>query len=177
METFTAVKDFVHNPHYHGQRQKALSSLNIDTIDQPIVELISSFAKLTYCFTLQSCYGHFIYDIQTDSKNTEPLPIPGTVACVEYRIAYMALCIQNSALGRELFKDMSTLPSIAPEYIQLGCAEWFWQRQVNSFAVQVEPDRHKTEDRIVVDYQEALYIEGVRNEFFSELGRLLEKRM
>jgi hypothetical protein len=177
METFTTVKGFVHNPNYYEQRKKALSSLNTDTIDQPIVELISSFAKLTYCFTLQSCYGHFVYDIQTDSKNTEPLPIPGIVACVEYRIAYMALCIQNSALGRELFKDLSALPSIAPEYIQFGCAEWFWQRQVNSFAVQVEPERHKTKDRIDVDYQEALHIEGVRNEFFGELGRLLEKRM
>ena len=176
METFTTLKDFVDNPNYYEQRQNALSSLNIDAIDQPIVELINSFAELTYCFTLQSCYGHFVYDIQTDSKNTEPLPVPGVVACVEYRIAYIALCIQNSALGRELFKDLSTLPSIAPEYIQFGCAEWFWQRQVNSFAVQVEPDRYKTKDRIVVDYQEALHIEGIRNEFFGELGRLLEKR-
>ena len=177
METFTAVKDFVHNPNYYEQRQKALRSLNIDTIDQPIVELISSFTKLTYCFTLQSCYGHFVDDIQTDAKNTEPLPVPGVVAWVEYRIAYIALCIQNSALGRELFKDLSALPTISPEYIQFGCAEWFWQRQVNSFTVQVEPERHKTKDQIVVDYQEALHIEGVRNEFFGELGRLLEKRM
>ncbi len=177
METFTAVKAFVHNPNYYQQRQKALSSLNTDTIDEPIVELISSFAKLTYCFTLQSCYGHFVHDIQTDSKNTEPLPIPGAVACVEYRIAYMALCIQNNVLGRELFKGMSTLSSITPEYIQFGCAEWFWQRQANSFVVQVEPDRHKTKDRIIIDYQEALHIEGIRNEFFGELGRLLEKRM
>ena len=176
METFTTVKAFVHNPNYHAQRQKALSSLNIDTIDQPIIELIRSFAKLAYCFTLQSCYGHFVDDIQTDSKNIEPLPFPGAVACVEYRIAYMALCIENSAPGRELFMDMSALPLIAPEYIQFGCAEWFWQRQVNSFVVQVEPDSHKTKDRIVVDYQEALHIEGVRNEFFGKLGRLLEKR-
>ena len=100
METFTAVKDFVHNPNYYEQRQKALRSLNIDTIDQPIVELISSFTKLTYCFTLQSCYGHFVDDIQTDAKNTEPLPVPGVVAWVEYRIAYIALCNISKSIMR-----------------------------------------------------------------------------
>lgn len=177
LETFTTVKAFVHNPNYDEQRHKALRSLNIDTIDQQIVELIRGFAELAYCFTLQSCYGHFVPEIQKDSKYTELLPIPGAVASVEYRIAYMALCIENSAPGRELFKDMSALPSIDPEYVQFGCAEWFWQKQLNSFVVQVEPYRYKTKDRIVVDYQEALHIEGVRNEFFGELGRLLEKRM
>ena len=176
METFTAIKGFVHNPHYCEQRQKALNRLDMDTIDEPLVELISNFAKLTYCFTLQSCYGHFLHGSQTNSENVEPLPIPGTIAEVEYRIAYIALCIQNSASGGELLKDLSELPSIAPEYIQFGCAEWFWQRQVNSYVVQVEPERYKTRDRIVIGYQEALHIEKVRNEFFGELGRVLEKR-
>ena len=125
METFTEIKGFVHNPHYREQRQKALSRLDRDTIDEPIVELISSFAKLTYCFTLQSCYGHFLHGSQTNSKNVEPLPVPGTIADVEYRIAYIALCIQNDDLGRGLFHDLSEIPLIDPEYIQFGCAEWF----------------------------------------------------
>jgi len=101
METFTTVKGFVHNPNYYEQRKKALSSLNTDTIDQPIVELISSFAKLTYCFTLQSCYGHFVYDIQTDSENTELLPIPGVSARVEYKIAFSIITNEGTCLVQE----------------------------------------------------------------------------
>jgi len=30
-------------------------------IDGPIIGLINGFNKLPYCFTLQSCYEHFVY--------------------------------------------------------------------------------------------------------------------
>jgi hypothetical protein len=176
METFTAIKSSVHNPHYGEQRRKALDRLDIDTIDEPIVQLIDNLAKLPYCFTLQSCCGHFLYDGQKDPHNTQALPISATISSVEYRIAYIALCLQDSDSGRALFQDLSGLVSINPEYVQFGCAEWFWERQVNSYALQVEPERYKTKDRIVVGYPEALHIEMVRNEFFSELGRMIERR-
>ncbi len=175
METFTAIKDLLHNPHYHEQRRKALDRLDIGAIDQPITQLIDGLARRPYCFTLQSCYGHFLYDGQRDPNNTRALPISAAISRVEYRIAYVALCLQNNDLGRALFQDLGKLVFIAPEYVQFGCAEWFWKRQVNSYAVQVEPERYKTKDRIVVDYQEALHIEMVRNEFFGELGRVIEK--
>ncbi len=174
METFTATKDFVHNPHYREQRRKALDKLDIDTIDKPIVQLVDSLARLPCCFTLQSCYGHFLYDGQKDPNNTQALPISAAISRVEYRIAYVALCLQNSDLGESLFQDLSGLASTNPEYIQFGCAEWFWERQVNSYVLQVEPERFKTKDRIEVGYQEALHLEKVRNEFFNELGRMIE---
>jgi len=174
METLTAITSFVRNPHYRDQRRKALDRLDIDTIDAPIVPLIDDLARLPCCFTLQSCYGHFLYKGQEDCNNVEALPISAAISRVEYRIAYVALCLQNSDLGESLFQDLSGLASTNPEYIQFGCAEWFWKMQVNSYALQVEPERFKTKDRIVVDYQEALHIEKVRNEFFNELGRMIE---
>ena len=176
METFTELKDFVNNPHYHEQRQESLSTLDINTIDAPIIEIIDGLAKLPYCFTLQSCYGHFLHDNQRNSKNIEPLPISDSITSVEYRIAYIALCIQNSGLGRKLFSDLRKIPLIDPEYIQFGCAEWFWERQVNSYALQVEPKRYMTKDSVSVNYQEALHLEKMRNKFFSGLKKIIQER-
>ena len=175
METYTKLRDFVSNPRYHEQRQKYLGSLDISIIDTPIIEIISGFAKLSYCFTLQSCYGHFLYSGQRNPKNIEPLAVSDNITSVEYRIAYIALCIEDSESGRELFDELGKIPIIDPEYIQFGCAEWFWARQVNSYVLQVEPKRHMTKDRALVSYQEALHIEKLRDEFFRRLKKLVQK--
>ena len=176
METFTELKDFVDNPRYHEQRQRMVQDLDIDLIDAPIVDIVNGFTKLPYCFTLQSCYGHFLYNGQTNPQNVEPLPASGNITSVEYRIAYVALCIEDSKPGRRLFDDLREVPAIDPDHIQFGCAEWFWKRQVNSYALQVEPERHMTQDTAQVGYQEALHIEKVRNRFFARLGELLQGR-
>ncbi|MCP4614436.1 MAG: hypothetical protein GY845_37615 [Planctomycetes bacterium] len=177
METFIKLKDFVDNPRYQEQRRAYLSKLNIKAIDAPIVEIVSGFAKLPYCFTLQSCYGHFVFSHQKDPHNIEPLPISDSLARVQYRIAYIALCLENSDLGRALFQDLGEIPVIDPEYVQFGCATWFWNRQVNSYALQVEPRRHMTKDKATVDYKQALHIEKVRNEFFAQLKKMLQKQL
>ncbi len=173
METFTEIKNFVENPHFSEQRRKSLSKLNFNTIDAPIVEIIKRFSKLPYCFTLQSCYGHFLYHDQRDPHNIEPLPISDNIKKVAYRIAYIALGIQNSELGIKLFHDLSKIIVIDPEYIQFGCAEWFWKRQVNSYALQVEPKRFMKRDKAIIDYKEALRIEKVKNEFFEEIKKIV----
>lgn len=177
METYTELKDFVENPHFVEQRQSSVSSLDIATIDPPIVDMIEGFAKLPYCFTLQSCYGHFLYNGQRDQNNIKPLPASEHIAEVDYRIAYIALCIQDSGSGRKLFNEMSEVPAVDPEYIQFCSADWFWKDQVNSYAVQVEPERYKTKDRCSVSYQEALHIEKVRDAFFAEVRRIVQKRL
>ncbi|MBN2467532.1 MAG: hypothetical protein JXD19_05215 [Deltaproteobacteria bacterium] len=176
METFTEPRALVENPHYRDQRRKTLASLDDDMIDGPIVELISAFNKLPYCFTLQSCYGHFVHSGQKDPQNLAPLPLTGTIAGVEYRIAYVVFCIENSKLGRMLYDALRGIADIDPDNIQFCCAEWFWERQVNSYALQVEPDRFKLEDQAMLDYTEALKIEKIRNEFFVQLEELLKKR-
>jgi hypothetical protein len=173
LETFTEPKKLVENPDYQEQRRESLADLSDDMIDAPIVDIINGFNKLPYCFTMQSCYGHFIYNKQKDPYNLEPLPATVTADRVEYRIAYLCLCIQNSALGERLLEALSEIPAIDPQNIQLCCAEWFWKRQVNSYALQVEPDRFKHKDTAILDYREALHIEKTRNEFFVQLRELI----
>lgn len=173
METFTEIKPLVDNSFYQKQREKSLSGLDINTIDTPIIEIINSFAKLPFCYTLQSCYGHFVYKNQKNPKNIEPLPGSDDISNVVYRIAYIALCIQNDDRGKILLEKLSNIPSIDPEYVQFGCAEWFWKKQVNSYALQVEPKRYKTKDRISISYKEALHIEKIRNEVFMELKKVI----
>ena len=176
METFTTLKDFVDNRDFHDQRQKYVGELDIKTIDAPIVEIVRAFARLPYCFTLQSCCGHFLYSSQKNRYNIEPLPISDSIDSAEYRIAYIVLCLDNNDLGRALFQDLSEIPKIDPEYIQFGCAEWFWARQVNSYALQVEPKRYMVKDRIIINYQEALHIQKIRNIFFKELKKIVQKK-
>jgi len=175
METYSKPKDLVTNPHYQKQRQKSLAGLSYSMIDKPIIDIIHGFNKLPFCFTLQCCYGHFVYYGQKDSHNFEPLPVTDTVMWVEYRIAYIACCIENSHLGRRLLKALKEITLIDPENIQLCCAEWFWERQVNSYALQVEPDRFKDKDTATLDYTEAIKIEKIRNEFYIRLQALLQK--
>ena len=92
---------------------------------------------------------------------------------VGYRIAYIAFCIENSKLGKELFEILEKIEAIDPKNIQFCCAEWFCNRQVNSYVLQVEPDRFKRKDMAIVDFKEALHIQKIRNELFIRLYELL----
>ncbi len=176
METFTKLKALVDDPHYVEKREESLRKLQISTIDAPIVGIIEDFAKIPYCFTLQSCYGHFVHKNQQNPKNTEPLSNFDKSSSIEYRIAYTALCVQNNDLRKQLLKDLEKITEIEPEYIQFGSAEWFWRRQVNSYVLQVEPERYKTEDRCRLSIQEALYVEKVRNHVFGELKNWVQMK-
>jgi len=176
METFTKLKALVDDPRYVEKREESLRKLQISTIDAPLVGIIEDFAKVPYCCTLQSCYGHFIHKNQQNPKNTEPLSNFDKSSSIEYRIAYIALCVQNNDLGKQLLQDLEKITEIEPEYIQIGSAEWFWRRQVNSYALQVEQERYKTEDRCRLSIQEALYVEKVRNHVFGELKNLVQMK-
>ena len=176
MQTFTEPKDLVDNPHYEDKRRKTLAGLSDDMLDAPIIEIVKGFNRLPHCFTLQSCYGHFLYNHQKDPHNVEPLPLTDSIASVEYRIAYIALCVESSASGRRLLMALEGITSIDPDNVQFCCAEWFWKRQVNSYALQVEPDRYKHQDKAMLDYVEALSVEKVRNEFFLKLQELLQEQ-
>ncbi len=169
METYTEPKELIDNPSFQEQRQKTLAALSDDMIDAPIVDLINDLNRLPFCFTLQCCYGHFVYDGRSDSHNLEALPVTDTVSKVDYRIAYICFCVENSAAGRGFLKILKGITDIDPDNIQLCSAEWFWERHVNTYALQVEPDRFKRQDTAELDFQEALHVEKIRNEFFSRL--------
>jgi hypothetical protein len=175
METYIEPKELIDNPDFQKQRNKYLSSLKDVKIDNPIIGIINAFNRIQYCFTLQSCYGHFVYSGQDDPHNLDPLPITNEISTVEYRIAYVALCVEYSKSGKALIEDLSKITLIDPGNIQFCSAEWFWKRQVNSYALQVEPDRFKNKDKALLDYQEAIRIENSRNKFFDQLRILLRK--
>ena len=172
LETFTEPKELTENPQFAGQRQKSLAAYSDAEIDAPIMAIIENFNKLPFCFTLQSCYGHFLYGNQGNPQNLDPLPVKETMARVEYRIAYIAFCLDYSDSGRNLFEALKGITAIDPEYIQFGSAEWFWDRQVNSYTLQVEPDRFKHEDTAIIEGREALRIEKTRNDFFARIKEL-----
>jgi hypothetical protein len=176
VETLTKARAFVENPNFNEERRASYNNLELSSIDPPIIHIVKGYARLTYCFTLQSCYGHFLYTSQKDSHNIEPLPADTNIGDVEYRIAYLALCIEDSLAGRGLFDELEAIALANPEYIQFGSADWFWERHLNSYAIQVEPRKHMTKDRCHIDYQEALRVQRVRNWFFEEITTLLQKR-
>jgi hypothetical protein len=151
--------------------------LDLSVIDAPIIDIVRGFSKLEYCFTLQSCFGHFLYPGNMDPLNLKPLQQVEGVNSIEYRIAYLAICIEDSIHGKELFENLAKIPSLDPQYIQFGSADWFWDRQLNSFALQVEPLRHMNQDKCCLEPGEALHIEKVRNRFFDQLRTLLQVRL
>ena len=153
-----------------------MTALDIDTIDVPIVDIMRGFQDIHYCFTLQSCYGHFMLADQQDRNSTKRLPISDGVGPVTYRIAYVAFCLENSPEGKELLEDLRAIPAADPGYIQFGSAEWFWAMQANSYVLQVEPERFKDKDQATIDYQETLHVQKVRDNFFSKLRRLLHEQ-
>jgi len=175
LETFIATKAFVRNPRYNQQRENCLAGIKDGMIDKPIAGLIQKINQLPFCFTLQSCFGHFLYENQRDPSNLDPLPVSGNITEVEYRIAYLAMCIEESESGLRLFKDLKDLPGLNPSNIQFGSAEWFWRSQVNSFVLQVEPERFKYQDTAILGFDEAVYIEKLRLYFYDETMRVVLK--
>ncbi len=173
MKTFLPPKPLVENADFSNQRNRYLSRLNYDVIDGPVIGIVQRFNQLPYCFTMQSCYGHFLYDGQSDARNTAALPTNHTISTVTYRIAYLAICVENSLQGERLIQTLKQVPTLDPDNIQFCCAAWFWKQQVNSYALQVEPDRCKCQDTAVLDYKEALKIERLRIGFFERLSDLL----
>ena len=173
METFSKPRILVNNPHYDVERNRQIRMLDIDNIDDPIRQIVADFAKLPYCFTLQSCVGHFLSADGPELERLDPLP-KRNVSPVTYRIAYFAFCIQNSEQGKLFLSNLAKIPSIDPEYLQFGSPDWFWQRQLNSFALQVMPVRFVDKDQAVMDYREALRVQKIRDQFIVHLSVLVQ---
>ncbi len=102
----------------------------------------------------------------------EPIP-HGFSGSATYRIAYVAVCLENSERGQALRQSLARIPAIDPDYIQFGSAGWFWERRVNSYALQVEPRAHMLKDEAILGPAEARHTQAVRDLFFEELRVLL----
>jgi hypothetical protein len=172
METFTTARDFVAHPHFAEDRRAALAALDPATLDAPLAELIAGFAALPHAFTLQCCYGHFLWTPGQDPHNLDPLPAdePGPF---RFRLAYLALCLEASPRGRALREALAAIAATEPERIQFGSADWFWTRWPNSYALQIEPRSQQDRDEATVDRAEALRLEATRSRVFKTLAGLL----
>ena len=82
METFTEPRPFVKNHNYWRDRHKVLSALDLNSIDRPITDLITRINRLSFCFTLQSCFGHFILKPNQNDHNLE-LTRERSITCIE----------------------------------------------------------------------------------------------
>jgi hypothetical protein len=175
MNTFTALKPFTINTGFSRQREVSHYNFSKVQIDPPVNNLLYMIKKLPYCYSIQSCCGHFVYG-NKDLINTDKLPELPPDERIEYRIAYLAFCIEDSREGKIFFNELKKIPELDEDYIQFGCAEWFWNMQPNSYILQVEPERFSDMDKILVSYPEAVHIELVRNKFIEYLEELLQQK-
>ena len=174
METFGPPREFVENPNFVRDRESMLGSIDLQRIDAPIRRIIKGFMRMPYCFTIQCCYGHFVCATQMQPDNLEPVPV-SDVGPIKYRIAYIAICLENSKRGRRLRIALEDISMIDSECVQFGSPTWFWNRYPNSYVLQVEPFRFIDKDEVIIDHAVALHIQHVRDRFFMLLTELLRK--
>jgi hypothetical protein len=169
METYVASKSFVEDPDYEIARTKALNDLDLAVIDTPILDIIDDFSRIPHCFTMQSCWGHFVHDGQPDPRGCAPLADCDDKTEIRFQLAYVAVCLENSEHGKALRNDLRGLVEIDPSNVQFGSAEWFWKQRVNSYVLQVEPDRFKYQDRAMIGVEEAFRLEQLKARVFDEI--------
>jgi hypothetical protein len=164
METYTESKPFKHNLDFKADRLLALDNLDLNLIDSPLIKLVKEINRLPYLFTLQCCYGHFL---KKDGKEISNLELSETNEMVQYRLAYIVFCIENSLSGKNIIQKLMNIPlSIDRDKIQFCSAQWFWDQWLNSYALQVMPKRFKEQDTAQLEITEAREIEKVREYFF-----------
>lgn len=182
MKTYTQARPFVDDPGYETRRRHYIDELqrclSDGGIDAPIVPIVERMSRISCCFTLQSCYGHFVragghsdYSVKRLASDIAPDSV------VRYRIAYVAFCAQNNTSGRRLLEDLRAVADADPEHTQFGSAIWFWGRCVNSYVLQVQPARCVSEDSLDVGVTEAVKIEAARDAFYSRLDETIGRHL
>jgi hypothetical protein len=180
METFNPARPFTLHPGYVSDREKAQRELAEEilrgSIDPPLLPMIRECIPITHFFTVQCCFGHFVHDMEPDTENlVPPSQYSGKIETVRYRLAYLAICLQNNIRGREMYSDLEEMAADNPDYVQFGSADWFWERMVNTYCIQLEPERLKNRDSEVITLEEALHLETLREDFFTRLTGIVQK--
>jgi hypothetical protein len=172
MKTFTSPRELIFSESFGLDRKRAIADINVNDLDKPLINIVEQFNTLPFCFTLQCCYGHFLYPLQQDPNNLDPLPGYDT-GPITYRIAYLAFCIKENSAGKNFCKVMEKVQDMDRDYIQFGSADWFRERCPNSFVLQVEPRKYKYQDQALLDWKEAVHVEETRRLFFERIKRIL----
>ena len=182
MQTFTAWRPFVSDSSYMARRRDELAGLerllSSGAIDTPFMPLVKSIREIPYCYTLQSCFGHFVLSDGTERYRIKDMcDRLDEDTIIRFKIPYIAFCVENSESGRSFVDDLKAVQRIDSEYIQFGCADWFWNYCVNSYVLQVEPERYAYEDSCEVTLEEAVHLESTRDKFYKAVDRLVVNRL
>ena len=183
METFTPPRLFVPHPGYLEDRKRAHQDLHKEieknAIDPPLLPLINECLAVRCCFTVQCCWGHFVHRLEPDPENLVPLShyknVKDQIGTIRYRIAYLTVCLEDSPAGHEIYHGLERMAEQTPSFIQFGSADWFFSRMPNTWCIQLEPERMKTEDSGPVTWDEAVRIEELKGPFFAELMDILHR--
>ena len=164
METYIEYKALTHHPNFQAERQVALDNLDFNLIDPPLIKLVKEINRLPCLFTLQCCHGHFL---KKNGQETSYLALSETNERVDYKLAFVAICIENSFKGNSIRKRLMNIPaSIDRNRIQFCSAQWFWEQWINSYVLQVMPERFRDQDMAQFEYAEVREIGKVRDDFF-----------
>jgi hypothetical protein len=183
VETYTEerplVEDHGFRPRKDRSRAEIRELLRSGAIDPLMTAIVEEISSIPCCYTIQSCGGHFIrLDVPGEHDSTSVPDSDDSGKVLRYRIAYIAFCVERSEGGRRLLDIFRAVAETDPEYIQFGCASWFWERCVNSYIVQVGPRRNASEDSFEIGLVEARRVEMARELFFEGLRRVAaESRM
>ena len=174
MQAFTEPRAPVPNETFATQRARVLAELDLEGLDCPLRDLVARLAEVPCCFPVESCCGHFVI-LQGDERRIFDRlpPLTDDITSVLYRVAYLALCVDDSPAGRDLLRELRAVPSIAPERVQFGCVDHHWRRQVNTFVLQVVPWPHRVVDDVLLTPEEARDVEDARRWFFIRLDDLV----
>ena len=78
---------------------------------------------IAQCFTVQCCWGHFVHRLEPNPKNLVPPShykgVKEKIGTIRYRIAYLAVCLEDSWGGHEIYHGLGEMakrdPSSAAE--------------------------------------------------------------
>ena len=170
MQTFCSERPLQPDPGFEAAKARALEGMDMAEIDAPIKDIITSLNKHPFCYTLQSCFGHFVSTEHPDDHNLSVVEESDSSDNPLYRISYLALCIRADPDGKRLLSLLKKMPwEVDRDRIQFGCAKWFWNRCVNSYVLQVQPKDRADVDSLTISAREARLIQSARTRFWEAL--------
>ncbi len=177
MKTFTKPEKMVKDSQYQKKRTKSIANLDMNIIDPQIKNLIATLSHLSCCFTIQSCHGHLVTTTNADQLELCPIlpePLPKKAL---YQVAYIALVIENSPTGIDLYNSLKKIPPHELDFLQFGTATWFSKTlgYSNVYILQASPERHMYLDRFEMEHKEVPNWDDARKFMFESIQKIADR--
>lgn len=173
MRTFDTAPPLESDLAFSINRSQSLHLLDLSVIDIPIVDTVYKYSKLECCYPVQSCWGHFDHAYSFWGRGA-------AVNCLNrgqtmrYRIAYLALCLDDSEHGAFLLELLRQVPQCVGGSVQFGSAKWFRELHNNIYVVQTAPPHCIYLDSCYIDKKEAQYIHKSRCDMWYYLDMIAD---